>query len=59
MADPRTAKPIDVDLSVASWIAEVIDADRADASRSVAPPAVAVRRETLLHRVVEAERRQP
>ncbi len=43
-------------LSVADWIADVVVADRDDALRPTAPPrAQAVRPESLLHRVVDAE----
>lgn len=44
-------------LCAASWIADVVDADRDDSQRPTPPPTrVAVSPTSLLHRVVQAER---
>ena len=44
-------------LDAADWIADVVDADRDDSLRPTAPPTrLAVSPDSLLQRVVEAER---
>ena len=56
MADTHTGEQEDGLLSVFDWIADVVGADREDAARPTPPPgSLAVRPESLLHRVVDAE----
>ncbi len=44
-------------LDAADWIGDVVDADRDDSLRPTSPPTrLAVSPDSLLHRVVEAER---
>lgn len=57
MEDAQPTEPIQDVLSAANWIADVVDADRDDSSRSTVPPApLAASSGSLLNRVVEAER---
>lgn len=56
MADTDAGEHTGDVLSAASWIADVIDADRNESLQPTAPPSqLGVSPESLLHRVVEAE----
>ncbi|MGH9224528.1 MAG: hypothetical protein ACRD2W_12305 [Acidimicrobiales bacterium] len=59
MADHNSHEPVPDVPSVADWIADVVIADRADASSATPPAQVAVSPHSLLHRVVVAEGGSP
>ena len=57
MRDADVVAQSDDALDAAAWIADVVDADRDDSVRLTSlPTRLAVSPDSLLHRVVEAER---